>query len=152
MTHTGNKTRTTPRAAALLAAGLLALPLATAGSAARADDMMDVCKAEIASTCGDIKEGRGRIFACLYAHGDTLSGGCRTEVDAISRTSTAQRLLPTDAESSRQQASLKTACASDIDRVCTGVREGEGRLLACVYARSNKVSASCEAAAKTFMQ
>ena len=34
------------------------------------------CEAAITTTCKDVTPGEGRILACLYAHGDKLSGKC----------------------------------------------------------------------------
>ncbi len=36
----------------------------------------DGCKTELETYCKDVTPGDGRILACLYAHGDKLSGKC----------------------------------------------------------------------------
>ena len=41
-------------------------------------------------------------------------------------------------------AGLMEACKADINSNCKGVPEGRGRISACLYAHSNKVSAMCE--------
>jgi hypothetical protein len=40
-------------------------------------------------------------------------------------------------------AALKRSCAAELKSRCTGVQEGRGRLLACLYAYENKLSARC---------
>jgi hypothetical protein len=40
-------------------------------------------------------------------------------------------------------AALKTNCAKELRSQCKGVVEGQGRLLACLYAHENKLSAKC---------
>jgi hypothetical protein len=135
----------------LFAAGLLAASFIILPGAAQAGNMISACKAEIAANCSGVSEGRGRISACLYANDDKLSGTCKTEVVDISNSSSFQRYLPTGVQSlkgSEQEADLRAACTADADKVCTGVKKGNGRFLACVYAQSASVSKECSAAAK----
>lgn len=40
-------------------------------------------------------------------------------------------------------AAVKGSCAAELKSRCTGVQEGRGRLLACLYAHENKLSAKC---------
>jgi hypothetical protein len=40
--------------------------------------------------------------------------------------------------------SVKTKCKPDLDSFCSKVTPGEGRLLACLYAHGDKISAGCE--------
>jgi hypothetical protein len=34
------------------------------------------CNTELARFCAEVTPGEGRLLACLYAHGDKLSGQC----------------------------------------------------------------------------
>jgi hypothetical protein len=138
----------------LLAAGLLATSIITLPGTAQADNMMSACEAEIDTNCSGVSEGRGRISACLYAHDDKLSGTCKAEVAEVTNSSTFQRYLPTGVQTMQgfeQEVDLRAACTADADKVCTGVKKDKGRLLACVYARSNSVSEACWAAAKVIL-
>jgi hypothetical protein len=38
--------------------------------------VQDGCGGELARHCADVTPGEGRLLACLYAHGDMLSGRC----------------------------------------------------------------------------
>jgi len=40
-------------------------------------------------------------------------------------------------------AALKMACAKELKTYCKGVQEGRGKVLACLYAREDKLSARC---------
>jgi len=39
---------------------------------------------------------------------------------------------------------FKEGCQADLETYCKGVKPGDGRLLACLYANSDKISARCE--------
>ncbi|MFZ1198684.1 MAG: cysteine rich repeat-containing protein, partial [Desulfobacterales bacterium] len=39
---------------------------------------------------------------------------------------------------------VANGCKTEIDAYCKGVTPGEGRVLACLYARSDKLSSKCE--------
>ncbi|MCT8974667.1 hypothetical protein [Microbaculum marinisediminis] len=135
----------------VVAASLLTALFITMPGTAQADDMMSSCEGEIAAVCSGVSMGRGRIAACLYANGDNLSGACKIEVLKVSNSRTFQRYLPTGIHSLQgldQESDLRAACIADADKVCTGVTKDKGRLLACVYSRSNRVSEACWAAAK----
>lgn len=133
------------------ATGLLAIALAAPPATARAG-LMNTCKAEITANCAGVAKGRGRISACLMAYEDRLSGDCRGEVVKVRNSRTFQRYVPGGFEalpSWAQNAGLRRACASDVTRHCPRVKVGDGRLLACLYARLNSVSKTCSAEAKT---
>lgn len=136
-------------------AGLVTTPLFALSGAARADNMMSACEADIAVMCDGVSQGRGRISACLYSNNDSLAASCRAEVAVVSNSRTFQRYLPSGAKSlqgSEQEAGLRAACTADVDKVCSGVKRENGRFLACVYSRSDSVSEGCWAAAKTILQ
>lgn len=40
------------------------------------ETFMQGCKTELESYCKDVTPGEGRILACIYAHGDKISGRC----------------------------------------------------------------------------
>ncbi|MEM9105381.1 MAG: cysteine rich repeat-containing protein [Pseudomonadota bacterium] len=40
-------------------------------------------------------------------------------------------------------AELMEACAPDISSLCEGIQEGRGRISACLFAHSNKISPAC---------
>jgi hypothetical protein len=135
----------------VFAAGLLAASLTALPNTVQANNLMAACEAEIAVKCTGVSKGRGRISACLYAHDDKLSGACRVEVAKVSNSSTFQRYIPTGVRSlqgSGYEASLRKACTSDADKLCTRVKTGNGRILACLYARSNSVRKACSSKAK----
>ena len=97
----------------------------------------DGCKAELESYCKDVTPGEGRILACLYAHQDKLSGKCEYALfDAAVQLERAVAAL----------AYVVNECANDLDKHCSGVAVGEGRLLECLEKNEKTVSARCKEA------
>ena len=97
------------------------------------------CEKEITSYCEKVTPGEGRILACLYAHNDKLSGQCEFALyDAAVQLERFVAAL----------AYLANECDEDLDKFCTGVEAGEGRLLKCLDDNAEKISARCTQALK----
>lgn len=124
----------------------------TAGSAQA--DIMQVCKSEISGQCKGVREGRGRIAACLYAHSNKLSGGCKAEVNKVSSSGTVKLVIPAGVwkmKGSPYEADLVKACTADARRLCAGV-SGNERNLACLYSRSSQISGGCKQTAERVLK
>jgi hypothetical protein len=92
------------------------------------------CAAEIESFCSQVTMGEGRLLACFYAHEDKLSGQCQ------------YALYDASAQLERAVSALNYVagqCDDDIMKHCTEVQAGEGRILDCLKANSETVSAAC---------
>ena len=99
----------------------------------------DGCKAELETYCKDVTPGDGRILACLYAHGDKLSGKCEYALyDAAAQLERAVAAL----------AYVVNECADDLTQHCSAVAAGEGRLLECIEKNDKNVSSRCKDAMK----
>ena len=95
------------------------------------------CKTEIETYCKDVTLGEGRLAACLYAHGDKLSGRCNHALmKAINK-------LERFVEDLRYVAN---ECATDIEQQCANVEPGEGRIIQCLTDKSSKISKDCNQA------
>ena len=95
------------------------------------------CAREIKAYCSRVKEGEGRLAACLYAHSDRMSDRC---ADAI---------IKRVGELNAIFAALTNAiavCEPDTSRLCNGVAAGNGNLLGCLTKARPSVSAECNAA------
>ncbi|MDH3580216.1 MAG: hypothetical protein OEM91_06270, partial [Hyphomicrobiales bacterium] len=109
--------RFTSRLAIAMSVGALA-SLATPALAA---GLTTACEAEIAANCSGVSNGRGRISACLYAHGDGLSGACKTEVDKVTNSRAVKKNVPAGVlslQGSEYEAGLRKACTSDANKLC----------------------------------
>ena len=112
-------------------------------NAMAADDIVNTvakgCEIELTSYCSDVTLGEGRVLACLYAHSDKLSGKC------------GYALYDAAAQLERFIAALSylaNECDEDLDKFCTNVAVGEGRLLKCLDENSAKISGRCTEALK----
>ena len=95
----------------------------------------DGCEAELESYCKDVTPGEGRILACLYSHQDRLSGKCEYALfDAAAQLERAVAAL----------AYVVNECADDLDKHCSSVAVGEGRLLKCLEKNDKMVSSRCK--------
>ncbi len=123
-------------------------------SPANASGLMEACSKDISSLCGGIKEGRGRISACLFAHSNKISAACKPELDKVTTSRMFERMIPNGIRTLNDtpyEAELRKACGSDFNKLCSGVAAGDDRLLACLYAWSTKVSKGCRTEAKTVL-
>lgn len=92
------------------------------------------CKTELETYCQDVTPGEGRILACLYAREDKLSGKCEWALyDAAAQLERAVAAL----------SYLINECADDVNKLCKGVKAGEGRLLDCLDKNAADVSQRC---------
>ena len=95
------------------------------------------CKQEITTYCKDVTPGENRVLACLYAHEDKLSGRCDFALyDAAVQLERAVEAL----------AYVESECHADLEKHCSAINPGEGRLAACL--KRNKVSERCDQAMK----
>jgi hypothetical protein len=98
------------------------------------------CEKELSSYCSKVTPGEGRILACLFAHNDKLSGSCE------------YALYDSAAQLERFVAALTyvvNECEDDLQRYCTSVQAGEGRLAECLLVKNkDKISKRCNQAMK----
>jgi hypothetical protein len=122
------------RVSAVLAASALALLAGGRDGAAQsvAEQVLAGCEAELRDHCSEVTPGEGQLLACLYAHGDKLSGQCEfARYDAAARLERAVSALTY----------VASECRADIRAQCVGVQAGEGRILECLEGAGNQVSA-----------
>ena len=92
------------------------------------------CAVEIESFCSQVSPGQGRLLACFYAHEDKLSGQCQ------------YALYSASAQLDQAVSALDyvaTQCNDDLMTHCANVQIGEGRVLECLKANKDTVSAAC---------
>jgi hypothetical protein len=109
---------------------------ATAG-AGPLETFLQGCKTELDTYCKDVTPGESRILACIYAHSDKVSGRCE------------YAMYDSAAQLERAVAALSYAvneCDADLEKYCSSVEAGEGRLVACLEQHDKKVSGRCRQA------
>jgi hypothetical protein len=122
----------------------MAVLMIFAGNAGALEELIESvakgCDKELSSYCKDVTPGDGRILACLYSHGDKVSGRCEYAIyDAA-------------AQLERFVAALSyvvNECEDDLRQYCASVQAGEGRLAECLLVKNkDKVSKRCSQAMK----
>jgi Cysteine rich repeat len=97
------------------------------------------CKVEIEKYCSQVTPGQGRVLACLYAHGDKLSAKCEYALyDAAVQLERAVAAL----------SYVANECDADLEKYCSSISPGEGRLLECLEKHDKQVSGRCKQAVK----
>jgi hypothetical protein len=97
------------------------------------------CEKELKMYCKDVTPGEGRGLACLYAHNDKLSSQCE------------YALYDASAQLERAINAMSYAvneCREDLTKFCSGMKPGEGRLVACLEKNDAQVSKRCKQALK----
>ena len=138
------------RSNALLPVLALATVLTANATDARAN-IMTTCNSEISRYCADVSEGKGRIVACLVGQMGQLSPVCLADVQGKEQsllTPGSVRVLFDPAF----RASLPEACAAPAAEFCPQMTPGEGRVFACLYARSDRVPQACSDAAQEALE
>jgi hypothetical protein len=135
----------------LLPVATLALAALLAQAPGARADLMSACAPEIGRYCSSVSEGRGRVSACLASYMGQLSRACRPEVQAVGNS----RLTPgwvRPVFDPAFRAPLPQTCSAPAAEFCPGMKAGEGRVLACLYAHSDKVPKTCSSAAQTALK
>lgn len=117
----------------------LCAPIVSQATEGVVQTVVDGCKAELESYCKDVTPGQQRVLACLYAHGDKISGRCEYALyDAAVQLERAVAALTY----------LVNECQDDLVKLCSDVPAGEGRLVDCLAKNEEKVSDRCKQAFK----
>ena len=103
------------------------------------DKVMTGCKKELDTYCKDVMPGEGRLLACLYAYEDKLSGQCEYALyDAAAQLERALTAL----------SYVANECRDDLQKFCSDIQPGGGRLMACMDKNEKQLSARCKQAMK----
>jgi len=100
-------------------------------------DMKAACGDDEAKLCKGIEPGRGAIMKCLHDNQGQLSQGCK-DFMAKSR----EQFM---ARHPKMAAAMK-ACRADRQKFCGDVKDGEGRVIACMKQHGSELSDACKAA------
>ncbi len=114
------------------------LLLAAVLSVAPAARAQDPCGADVKQLCAEVKPGGGRVERCLREHRENLSLSCAERIDA-------------DEEKARALLEeFLLSCQVDVGRLCSTVKPGEGRMMACLARHHDDLSTSCQAETERF--
>ncbi len=99
-----------------------------------AAQVSEACSSELAQYCAAVTPGEGRLLACLYAHGDKLSGQCEFALyDAAARLERAVGAITY----------VASECRTELESHCADVAAGEGRVAQCLKDHAGELSPGC---------
>ena len=96
----------------------------------------EACSADIRHYCDTVTPGNGRLMACLYAHEDKVTEECDSATDDVGD------ILDTVFATIND---VMSECQPDIEKHCSGVDFGEGRIISCLNANSASLADACKA-------
>lgn len=105
-----------------------------ASGVAGAQGLLESCKADVAEFCSKVTMGDGRVMSCLYAHEDSLSEACDAATDDIGD------LIDGFFSGIREAYAI---CAPDIEKNCSDVKIGQGRLVSCLAENQKTLGKDC---------
>jgi Cysteine rich repeat len=127
----------------LLTVWVLSLLSGTSSTSWAQQDLLtsvkDGCKKELGSYCKEVTPGEGRVLACLFAFEDKLSPRCE------------YALYDASAQLQHAVASLSygaNECKADLEKHCSKVESGGGRLVECLKKNEKDLTARCKTAMK----
>lgn len=94
------------------------------------------CGEDLKKFCSTVTPGEGRVLLCLEAHEDKISGRC--DVALYNGSRNLDRALD-------HVAMTADACWNDVDKLCSNVPDGEGRVAQCLLDKRASVSPGCKA-------
>jgi Cysteine rich repeat len=95
------------------------------------------CSSELTRYCPEVTPGEARLLACLYAHGDKLSGPCEFALyDAAARLERAIGAITY----------VASECRAELETHCADVEVGEGRVAQCLKDHASELGPGCDQA------
>lgn len=86
------------------------------------------CYKQVKQFCGDIEPGAGRLTDCVVRNQPQFSSACRPEVHAVIE----------------QRGRFSHACKANAEKLCPGIKPGQGRLYACLKFNEDRLTTSCK--------
>jgi hypothetical protein len=112
----------------------LVLSAAPAGAQSLVEYVRQSCNTELTTYCSQVTPGENRLLACIYAHGDKLSGRC--EKALYDAAAALERAINTVAYVANQ-------CRADIEGKCAQIQPGQGRIAECLASNKSSLSPPC---------
>lgn len=100
------------------------------------ENLQETCKSDLEKYCKKVTAGEGRKAACLESKEDQLSADCKAAWTQT-KTQVSKRVDKTDV-------AFRKSCGKDVQKFCSDVPSGRGRLLSCLDDHKGSLSNSCE--------
>jgi hypothetical protein len=102
--------------------------------AARINNLETACGDDIKRYCSTVTPGEGRVFYCMQAHEDKIDAKCAYSVDQLSIDF--QEIM-------NGLTKAIQACQPDIEKLCSKIQPGQGRIAACLAAGKASMTTDC---------
>ena len=102
-----------------------------------ATQVSEGCNSELTQYCAEVTPGEGRLLACLYAHGDKLSGQC--EYALYGAAARLERAISAVTY-------VASECRAELETHCASVEVGDGRVAECLKDHASGLSPGCDQA------
>lgn len=86
------------------------------------------CEQDMATLCGTVEPGEGRMMKCMMENKDKLSPACKEH----------------RAKMKAAMKGVKEACHDDFEKYCSDVKPGKGRGMKCMKEHKDEVSQACK--------
>src|SRR3569623_3416240 len=94
-------------------------------------DMHKNCATDVDKFCKDVQPGHGRIADCLNLHTAELAPACKKTVETVTTQMNAHMEMHAD-------------CAADVQKLCSDVAAGSGRVPMCLGEHTKELSPACK--------
>lgn len=98
--------------------------------------LKESCKDDIKKYCSDVTPGQGRVAACIKSQENHLSTTCKSAWVGA-RKDISKRIDKADV-------AFRKSCGADVQKFCSNVPSGEGRLMNCLDQHESDLSSSCK--------
>jgi len=103
---------------------------------AAVEKIQTACGEDLKKFCSTVTPGEGRLLLCIQAHEDKISTKCDYALfDAARKLDRGLDRLEEVAD----------ACWNDIEKLCSNVPEGGGRIAQCLVSRKTSLTSACQA-------
>ncbi len=93
----------------------------------KAREVGEACADDISSYCPGVEPGKGAVLRCLAENSVTLSPRCKEVVQGAPE----------------KAAEFRKTCGKDAKKLCKGIPQGQGRILACLESRKADLTPAC---------
>lgn len=100
------------------------------------NQLKSACKTDVDKLCSDVTPGEGRIVSCLRSKEDRLSPSCK-KAWSSANARISERM-------DKAEVAFRKECGSDVQKYCSNVPSGRGRILDCLSQHEDDLSGSCK--------
>jgi hypothetical protein len=97
--------------------------------------IQDACSDDVRTYCSNVTPREGRLVLCMMAHEDKVSNKCEYALFSAARN--LERALDRIEQTA-------DACWEDIEKHCSNVAEGGGRVAQCLVSKKASLQSSCQ--------